>query len=151
MGKHSKVSSSPKWRIGENVVLQKNSVTLTVVGQNNSRVVYTASFESCKPKRLVRRQNKIERKYVQELPNQFHCYNQSMGFVNRRDQNMAKYRIGIRMNKMVVVPVSFGNRCCFAGCVGIGYKSTTIQMHTCSVAAHHAIQTKNIKNMANLI
>ena len=32
MGKPSKVSSSHKGRLGENVVLQKGSVTLTVVG-----------------------------------------------------------------------------------------------------------------------
>ena len=38
--------------------------------------------------------------YIQEQQqNQFHCYKQNMGFVNRMDQNMAKYRIGILMKK----------------------------------------------------
>ena len=37
--------------------------------------------------------------YVQEQPNQFHCYNQNMGLVSRMGQNMAKYRIGIRIKK----------------------------------------------------
>ena len=31
MGKYFKVSSSPEWRLGGSVVLQKSSVTLTVV------------------------------------------------------------------------------------------------------------------------
>ena len=39
----------------------------------------------------------VERKYVQEQPNQFCCYNQNMSFVSRRDQNVARYRSGIRM------------------------------------------------------
>ena len=74
---------------------------MRVVGQNDSRVVYIASSESCEPKRFVRCWNKVEKKYIQEKqPNQFHCYNQSMGFFNRMDQNM------IRM-KMMEVPVLF--------------------------------------------
>ena len=97
--KHFKVPSSRKWRLGENVALQKSRVTLTVVSSNNSRVVYTASSESCESRRFVRCWNKIERKHVQEQPNQFHFYNQNMGFVNRMDQNVAKYRIDIRMKK----------------------------------------------------
>ena len=68
--------------------LLKRSVTLSVVGQNNNRVFYTASSESCEPKRFVWCWNKVERKYVKEQPNQFHCYNQTMGFVNRMDQNV---------------------------------------------------------------
>ena len=56
--------------------------------------------ESCQPKRFVWCWNKVERTYIQEQqPNQFHCYNQNMGFVNRMDQNVAKYRIGIEMRK----------------------------------------------------
>ena len=63
-----------------------------MVGQNNSRAVYIASSASCEPKRLVRCWSKVERKYIQEQqPNQFHCYNQNMGFVNRMDQNVANY------------------------------------------------------------
>ena len=59
-----------------------------------------AFFESCEPKRFVLCWNKVERKYMKEQkPNQFHCYNQNMGFVNRMDQNVAKYRIGFRMKK----------------------------------------------------
>ena len=48
--------------------------------------VYIASSELCEPKRIVRCWKKVERKYIQEQePNQFHCYNQSMDFVNRMD------------------------------------------------------------------
>ena len=68
--------------------------------QNDSRAVYIASSKSCEPKRLVRCWNKFERKHIREQqPNQFHCCNQNMGFANRMDQNVAKYRIGIRMKK----------------------------------------------------
>ena len=43
---------------------------------------------------------KLKKKYIQEQKqNQSYCYNQSMGFVNRMDQNVAKCRIGIRMKK----------------------------------------------------
>ena len=39
-------------------------------------------------------------KYIQEQqPIQFQCCNQNMGFVNIVDQNVAKYRICIRMKK----------------------------------------------------
>ena len=75
---------------------KKGRATLTVVDWNDNREVYIASSESSEPKRFVRRWNKVERKYIQEQqPTQFHCYNQSMSFVKRMDQNMAKYRIGI--------------------------------------------------------
>ena len=71
--------------------------------KNDSRVVYLASSESCEPKRFVRCWNKVKRNYIQEKqPNQFYCYNQNMGFVNRMEQNLVKYRIS-----MVVVPVFF--------------------------------------------
>ena len=51
------------------------------------------SSESCEPKRFARCWNKVEKKKNQEQqPNQVHCYNQNMGFVNRMDQNVAKYR-----------------------------------------------------------
>ena len=50
--------------------------------------------------RFVRFWSKVERKYIQERqPNQFYCYNQIMGFVNRMDQKVAKYGIDIRMKK----------------------------------------------------
>ena len=43
-----------------------------------------ASSESCKPKRIVQCWNKVEGKYIQEQqPNQFNCYNQNMGSVNK--------------------------------------------------------------------
>ena len=44
--------------------------------------------------------NKVERKYIQEQqPNHVPCYIQKMGFANRMDQNIAKYRIGNWMKK----------------------------------------------------
>ena len=33
----------------------------------------------------------VEKKLKEQQPSQFHRYNQNMGFVERRDQNMAKY------------------------------------------------------------
>ena len=63
-------------------------------------MIYIASSESYEPKKFVWCWNKVERKYIEEQqPNQFHCYNQNMGFANRMDQNVAKYRIGIQMKK----------------------------------------------------
>ena len=63
-------------------------------------MVYIAFSESFQPKKFVRCWNKVERKYIQEQqPNQFHSYNQNMGFVSRMDKNVAKYRIGIQMKK----------------------------------------------------
>ena len=79
---------------------KKSSVTLTVAGYDDNRAVYIAFSESCEPNRFVCCWNKVERKYIQEQqPNQFHSYNQNMGFVNRMVQNVAKYRAGIRMKK----------------------------------------------------
>ena len=57
------------------------------------------------------------KKYIQEQkPNQFHFYNQNMGFVNRIVERSQVARtlpsIGIRM-KIVVAAV------CYPGCVGI--------------------------------
>ena len=70
-----------------------------VAGQNDSSELYIASSESCQHSRNLF-WNKVERKYIQEQqPNQFHCYNQNMGFVKRMAQNVAKHRIGIRMKK----------------------------------------------------
>ena len=62
-----------------------------MVDYNDSRAVYIASSKYFEPKRFVRCWSKVERKYIQEQqPNQFHHYNQNMGFVNRMDQNVAK-------------------------------------------------------------
>ena len=62
--------------------------------------LHIASSKSCKPKRCSWCWNKVERKCIQEKhPNQFHCCNQNMGFVNRMDQRVGNYRIGIRMKK----------------------------------------------------
>ena len=61
-------------------------------------MVYIASSESCELKRFSRCWNKVERKYIQEQqPNQFHFYNQDKDFLNRVDQSMTNYRIGIQM------------------------------------------------------
>ena len=62
------------------------------VAQNDIIPTYIASSKSRKPKRFVRYWSKVEKIYIQlQKLNQFHCYNQDMGFVNRMDQNMAKY------------------------------------------------------------
>ena len=47
---------------------QKSSVSLTVVGLNNSRSVYNiVSSESCEPKRFVRCGKKIERTTIKSI------------------------------------------------------------------------------------
>ena len=43
---------------------------------------------------------KAGRKYIQQIqPNQFYFYNQNIGFFKIMDQNVAKYKIGIRIKK----------------------------------------------------
>ena len=80
---------------------KKSSATLTVVDWNVITAVYIASnCLSSEHKRFVQRWNKVERKYMQvQQPNQFLCYKQTMEFVGRMDQNVAKYKIGIPMKK----------------------------------------------------
>ena len=79
--------------------LAKKQLTCAV-GQNDIRAVYIAYSGSFQTKKFVRYWNKVERKYIKDQqPNQFHCYNQNMDFVKRMDKNMAKYRIGIQMEK----------------------------------------------------
>ena len=88
------------WQIWTAHIKQKSSDTLTVISLNNSRAVYIASYESCELKWFSRCCNKVEERHIQEQqPNQIHCYIQNMGFVNRMDQSMANYRIGIQMKK----------------------------------------------------
>ena len=64
MGKHSKVSSSTKWRLGENVVLGLMEC-----------LTPTFSFDI----------------FIDNYFIYFCLLNQNMGFVNRMDQNVAKY------------------------------------------------------------
>ena len=68
---------------------QKSSATLI----RTMRAVYIVTL-------FVRCCNKVERKYIQEQQsNQIHYYSQNLGFVNRMDQSVTKYRIGIQMKK----------------------------------------------------
>ena len=86
--------------------------------ENGWLLVYVASSESSEPKRFVRCWNKVERKHIQkQRPNQFHCYNQNTDFVNRMDQDVAKY--WYPNGKMVAVPVCLNGICCSSRCVGI--------------------------------
>ena len=79
---------------------KKSSATLTVVGLNDKRAVYIASFKFSEPKRFVRRLNRVEGKYIQEQQlNQLHCYNLNRVFFQRMGQSVSKYKIGIRMKK----------------------------------------------------
>ena len=67
---------------------------------NDVRAFYIAFSESLIPKKFVRCWNKDERNYTKDQKtNQFHCYNQNMDFVNRMDKNVAKYKIGMQMEK----------------------------------------------------
>ena len=58
---------------------------------------------------------KLKKTYSKTTANQIHCYNQNIGFVNRMDQNVAKYWHPNK--KLVVVPVCLNGRCCYTGCV----------------------------------
>ena len=42
-----------------------------------------------------------------QQPNQFHCYNQNMAFVNRMNQNVATYMIGIGLKKWWWAPFAW--------------------------------------------
>ena len=107
-----------KWQLGTAHIKQKSGVTLTVVGQNDSSVIYIASYKSCEPKRSVQCWNKIEKKNIQEKqPNQLHDYNQNTVFVNRMDHNVTKHQYS--NEKMVVVPVGLNGRCSYSRCLGI--------------------------------
>ena len=87
--------------------------------QNNSKAVYIAFSESCKPKRFVWCLNKVERNHIQkQQPSQFHCYNQKMGFVNRMDEHLPKHRIGIRMKKWQSDPQLFERQMLFFSVCG---------------------------------
>ena len=68
-------------------------------------MICIASSESCELKRFVPCWNIVEKKYIQEQqPNNFHFYNENMGFVNRMDKNVVT-SVGIQMKKMMAVPV----------------------------------------------
>ena len=98
-------------------IKQKSSVTLTVVGWKDNSAIYIASSESCEPKRFVWRWKKVEKQYVQEQqPNQFHCYNYNMDYVNRMDQNVTTCLY--LHEKMVVVLVCLIGRFRYSGCGG---------------------------------
>ena len=60
---------------------------------------------------------KLKKNIQEQQPNQFHCYNQSMGFLNRIDQNLARY--WHPNDKMMVAPTCLNGRGYYSGCVGI--------------------------------
>ena len=67
---------------------------------NGIRVFYIVFYESLIPKKSVRCWNKDGRNYTKDQKtNQFHCYNPNMDFVNRMNKNVAKYKIGMQMEK----------------------------------------------------
>ena len=114
----NKLQKKERGHFEQHTSSKKSRVTLTVIGYNGSSVIYIASSESCEPKRFVWCWKKVEKQYTQEQqPNQFHCYNQNMGFVKRMDQNETKY--WYPNEKIVVDPVCLNGRCCYSGCMGI--------------------------------
>ena len=93
---------------GTNSLKKKNVTTLNsaehikqkwcvacVAGKNDDRALYIASSEFCQPNRNL---FSIGTNLKEQQPNQFHGYNQSMSFVKRMDQNVAKHRNGIKWN-----------------------------------------------------
>lgn len=63
---------------------------IIVTRWNKNRAVKIASGSlPSQPTKLVRRWNKIDRKYIQGPQSyQSHCYNQGMGFVDRMDETL---------------------------------------------------------------
>ena len=83
------------WSLWTACTKPKSIETLAVVGWNDNRVVYIASFKSFESKRFAQRVNKVEQKYIQEQKlNQFYCYNQNMSTEWTRT-----YRIDIWMKE----------------------------------------------------
>jgi len=103
------LAKQPRGHVDQRKSTNRGVGKITVIGWNDNRAVYIASnCLSSQPSKTVRRWNKIDRKYIQVTqPNQFHCYNQGMGFVDRIDQNVAAYRIGIRMKKWWWAPFAW--------------------------------------------
>ena len=90
------------WLLWTVHINQKSSVTLTVVGKNESRAVfYIVSSESCKYKRFVWRWNKVEKKmYSRKRTKSIPLLESEHGFCQKKkDQNVAKYSNGIQMKK----------------------------------------------------
>ena len=103
------LAKKPRGQVVQQKSTNRGVGKIFVIGWNDNRTVYIASnYLPSKPSKTVRRWNKIDQKYVQVIqPYQFHCYNQGMGFVDRMDQNVAKYRIGIRMKKWWWAPFAW--------------------------------------------
>ena len=75
---------------------QKSSVSLTVVGLNNSRSVYNiVSSESCEPKRFVRCGKKIERTTIKSIS----PLQPEHGFCREKGPEHGQVLVGIRMKK----------------------------------------------------
>ena len=62
-------------------------------------------------------ETKLKKNIQEQQPNQLHCYNKNMGFVNRMEQNVAKY--WYPNEKIVMALVCLNSRCCYSGCMGI--------------------------------
>ena len=73
----------------------------TIVGWKDNKVVFfTTNADATSPEVMVKRYSREERQRVAvKQPNSIHKYNLSMGGVDRADQNVSQYLIGIRSKK----------------------------------------------------
>ena len=116
MGKHSKVSSSTEWRLGENVVLRlMESLTLTV---SFDIFITLSHLFVCLP-----RQKKVEKKYIQEQQRtktkSTPLLQPEHGFCQQNGPELGQLQDWYQDEKMVVVPACLNGRCCSSGCVSV--------------------------------
>ena len=72
-------------------IKQKSSVTLTVVGWNDSIAIYIASSESCKPKRFIWFWIKVEKKiYSRTTTKSVPLLQPEYGFCQQNEQQRGK-------------------------------------------------------------
>ena len=74
---------------------------VTVVGWKDNKALYfTSNCEGRSPEATVKRySNVVKKRIAVKQPQCIHKYNTSMGGVDRADQNVSSYRIGIRSKK----------------------------------------------------
>ena len=81
-------------------------------------MIYVAFSESYEPKRFIRCWNKVEKNiFISNNQISSTVTTRTWVFVNRMDQNVAKYWYS--NEKMVVVPVCLNGRCCYSGRMSI--------------------------------
>jgi len=90
--------------------LDRKSGMLALRWNDNNVVTMLSNCFGVEPLTQARRWSAADKKHVQiPMPHMVAQYNCFMGGTDRMDQNIAKFRISIRIKKMVVGPVLFRN------------------------------------------